>query len=250
MSKNFLRIYSDIHSCNFLDTNIFGYSFVSKSIRMSHSASSGGSCKSFSTVLLKTVRRILLLKQCVWNWRLVWKSTGHCFWDSCWSSQDFYDRWDHTQLQGASRWKDLPDVQGLVAPWVLQQDSTYRRRKKLTREGRPVGFGCWYFNNKLKPQSWGGRGEDQSEASVTVVEAFTLSGGPYKSEKNFVKFFRYLIASKADVNLVIETGIYETRLGKQSLTKKSRILWNYFTYGGRVNWISYILFRHFKVKIN
>ena len=32
-----IRIHSDIHSCHFLDTNIFGYSFVSKSIRMSHS---------------------------------------------------------------------------------------------------------------------------------------------------------------------------------------------------------------------
>ena len=38
VSKNFIRIYSDIRSCHFLDTNIFGYSFVSKSIRMSHSA--------------------------------------------------------------------------------------------------------------------------------------------------------------------------------------------------------------------
>ena len=37
VSKNFIRIYSDICSCHFLDTNIFGYSFVSKSIRMSHS---------------------------------------------------------------------------------------------------------------------------------------------------------------------------------------------------------------------
>ena len=33
----FIRIYSDIRSYRFLDTNIFGYSFVSKSIRMSHS---------------------------------------------------------------------------------------------------------------------------------------------------------------------------------------------------------------------
>ena len=37
VSKKFKRIYSDIRSCHFLDTNIFGYSFVSKSIRMSHS---------------------------------------------------------------------------------------------------------------------------------------------------------------------------------------------------------------------
>ena len=37
VSKHFLQIYSDIRSCHFLDTNIFGYSFVSKSIRMSHS---------------------------------------------------------------------------------------------------------------------------------------------------------------------------------------------------------------------
>ena len=35
----FIRIYSDIRSYRFLDTNIFGYSFVSKSIRMSHSGS-------------------------------------------------------------------------------------------------------------------------------------------------------------------------------------------------------------------
>ena len=33
----FIRIYSDIRSYRFLDTNIFGYSFVSKSTRMSHS---------------------------------------------------------------------------------------------------------------------------------------------------------------------------------------------------------------------
>ena len=33
----FLRIYSDIHSCKFFDTNIFGYSFVSKFLQMSHS---------------------------------------------------------------------------------------------------------------------------------------------------------------------------------------------------------------------
>ena len=37
VSKKFIQIYSDIHSCHFIDTNIFGYSFVSKSIRMSHS---------------------------------------------------------------------------------------------------------------------------------------------------------------------------------------------------------------------
>ena len=37
--KFFIRIYSDIHSCKFFDTNIFGYSFVSKFLRMSHSAS-------------------------------------------------------------------------------------------------------------------------------------------------------------------------------------------------------------------
>ena len=36
--KILIWIYSDIRSCHFLDTNIFGYSFVSKSIRMSHSA--------------------------------------------------------------------------------------------------------------------------------------------------------------------------------------------------------------------
>ena len=34
VSKNFIQIYSDIRSCHFLDMNIFGYSFVSKSIRM------------------------------------------------------------------------------------------------------------------------------------------------------------------------------------------------------------------------
>ena len=32
-------IYSDIHSCNFVDTNIFVHSFVSKFSRMSHSGS-------------------------------------------------------------------------------------------------------------------------------------------------------------------------------------------------------------------
>ena len=37
MSKNVTQIYSDIRSCHFLNTNIFGYLFVSKSIRMSHS---------------------------------------------------------------------------------------------------------------------------------------------------------------------------------------------------------------------
>ena len=37
--KNFIQIYSDIHSCKFFDTNIFGYSFVSKFLRMSHSVS-------------------------------------------------------------------------------------------------------------------------------------------------------------------------------------------------------------------
>ena len=34
----YIQIYSDIRSCHFLDTNIFGYSFMSKSIQMSHSA--------------------------------------------------------------------------------------------------------------------------------------------------------------------------------------------------------------------
>ena len=38
VSKMFIRIYSDTRSCHFLDTNIFGYSFMSKSIQMSHSA--------------------------------------------------------------------------------------------------------------------------------------------------------------------------------------------------------------------
>ena len=38
MSKNVILIYSDICSCHFLDTNIFGYSFVAKSIQISHSA--------------------------------------------------------------------------------------------------------------------------------------------------------------------------------------------------------------------
>ena len=37
VSKMFIRIYSDIRSYHFLDTNIFGYPFISKSIRMSHS---------------------------------------------------------------------------------------------------------------------------------------------------------------------------------------------------------------------
>ena len=35
--KFLIQIYSDIHSCKFFDTNIFGYSFVSKFLRMSHS---------------------------------------------------------------------------------------------------------------------------------------------------------------------------------------------------------------------
>ena len=39
MSKKLVWIYSDIHSCNFVDTNIFGHSFVSKFSRMSHSGS-------------------------------------------------------------------------------------------------------------------------------------------------------------------------------------------------------------------
>ena len=38
MSKKLIWIYSDIHSCNFVGTNIFGHSFVSKFSRMSHSA--------------------------------------------------------------------------------------------------------------------------------------------------------------------------------------------------------------------
>ena len=37
--KFFIQIYSDIHSCKFVDMNIFGYSFVSKFLRMSHSGS-------------------------------------------------------------------------------------------------------------------------------------------------------------------------------------------------------------------
>ena len=37
MSKKIIWIYSDIHSCNFVDTNIFGHSFVSKFSQMSHS---------------------------------------------------------------------------------------------------------------------------------------------------------------------------------------------------------------------
>ena len=39
MSKKLVWIYSDIHSCNFVDTNIFGHSFASKFSRMSHSVS-------------------------------------------------------------------------------------------------------------------------------------------------------------------------------------------------------------------
>ena len=35
--KKLVWIYSDIHLCNFVDTNIFGHSFVSKFSRMSHS---------------------------------------------------------------------------------------------------------------------------------------------------------------------------------------------------------------------
>ena len=42
--KKLIWIYSDIHSCNFVDTNIFGHSFVSKFSRMSHSAAWMGSC--------------------------------------------------------------------------------------------------------------------------------------------------------------------------------------------------------------
>ena len=38
MSKKLVWIYSDIHSYNFFDTNIFGHSFASKFSRMSHSA--------------------------------------------------------------------------------------------------------------------------------------------------------------------------------------------------------------------
>ena len=37
MSKKLIWIYSDIHSCNFVETNIFGHSFVFKFSRMSHS---------------------------------------------------------------------------------------------------------------------------------------------------------------------------------------------------------------------
>ena len=37
VSKMFLQMYSDVRLCHFLDTNIFGYLFVSKSIQMSHS---------------------------------------------------------------------------------------------------------------------------------------------------------------------------------------------------------------------
>ena len=45
VSKKWIWIYSDIHSCNFVDTNIFGHSFVSKFSRMSHSAlDPGGAC--------------------------------------------------------------------------------------------------------------------------------------------------------------------------------------------------------------
>ena len=39
MSKKLVWIYWDIHSCNFVDTNIFGHSFVSKFSQMSHSDS-------------------------------------------------------------------------------------------------------------------------------------------------------------------------------------------------------------------
>ena len=38
VSKKLVWIYSYSHSCNFVDTNIFGHSFVSKFSRMSHSA--------------------------------------------------------------------------------------------------------------------------------------------------------------------------------------------------------------------
>ena len=60
----FIRIYSDIRSYHFLDTNIFGYSFVSKSIRMSHSGLN--LCISFA------------LEH---QWSLVlWKLRGAFFW--------------------------------------------------------------------------------------------------------------------------------------------------------------------------
>ena len=39
--KKLIWIYSDIHSCNFVDTNIFGHSFVSKFSLMSHSDTDG-----------------------------------------------------------------------------------------------------------------------------------------------------------------------------------------------------------------
>ena len=48
-------IYSDIHLCNFVDTNIFGHSFVSKFSRMSHSDANyiGCICLTFSIVCFK-----------------------------------------------------------------------------------------------------------------------------------------------------------------------------------------------------
>ena len=56
--KFFIRIYSNIHSCKFFDTNIFGYSFVSKFLRMSHSASKllqRVACRPDSSVLTVSV---------------------------------------------------------------------------------------------------------------------------------------------------------------------------------------------------
>ena len=52
VSKMFIQIYSDIRSYHFLDTNIFGYSFVSKSIRMSHSGL-GGECATLASVEMR-----------------------------------------------------------------------------------------------------------------------------------------------------------------------------------------------------
>ena len=55
MSKKLIWIYSDIHLCNFVDTNIFGHSFVSKFSRMSHSDANyiGCICLTFSIVCFK-----------------------------------------------------------------------------------------------------------------------------------------------------------------------------------------------------
>ena len=70
--KCFIRIYSDIHSCKFFDTNIFEYSFVSKFLGMSHSVLNGGNI--FRCGVLKSagcrlniLRWPMLEMSCTWK---------------------------------------------------------------------------------------------------------------------------------------------------------------------------------------